>query len=278
MATLSRIVALLAAAFVVPSVAFAPARSAALISSARRPGHLQLSHQERGTSRCLAALPHQQSNRGRSAASLRAVPIAASSAGALGWKFMPSFPPPGNFLQWLAQGIASNAASVAATAGAIGAAFPLPVRRATMAMVGAVLSVVLAGWRWRRAQQDMRARQALDATSEWGRFANAPGARTRALLAGCARITPSLMRAKFSRGAEKRTEAWTVAGVKLADELIRLGPTYVKVGQIVSCREGLLPPEMMGGLTRLQDKVPAFDGTRAAALAAAALGRSLDEV
>jgi len=137
---------------------------------------------------------------------------------------------------------------------------------------------VLAGWRWRRAQQDMRARQALDATSEWGRFANAPGARTRALLAGCARITPSVMRAKFSRGAEKRTEAWTAAGVKLADELIRLGPTYVKVGQIVSCREGLLPPEMLGGLTRLQDKVPAFDGTRAAALAAAALGRSLDEV
>ena len=89
---------------------------------------------------------------------------------------------------------------------------------------------------------------------------------------------PCVARSKFSRGEAARAAARTFAGVKLADELIRLGPTYVKVGQIVPCREGLLPPEVLVGLARLQDKVPAFDGARAATLAAATLGRSLDEV
>jgi hypothetical protein len=191
---------------------------------------------------------------------------------------LPPLPPPGGVLPWLAQGVASNAASAAAAARGVAAACPLPLRRAAVAVAAATLSVALAGWRWKRARSEMRARQALDATSEWGRFANAPGARTRALLAGCARLVPCVWRAKFSRGEVNRAAARTAAGVKLADELIRLGPTYVKVGQIVSCREGLLPPEVLLGLARLQDKVPAFDGARAATLAAAALGRSLDEV
>ncbi len=31
-------------------------------------------------------------------------------------------------------------------------------------------------------------------------------------------------------------------GEALADGLLRLGPLYVKIGQIMSCRKGLLPP------------------------------------
>ncbi|MGH9121796.1 MAG: ABC1 kinase family protein [Acidimicrobiales bacterium] len=36
----------------------------------------------------------------------------------------------------------------------------------------------------------------------------------------------------------------------------RLGPTYIKLGQIISCGEGLFPPELVGEFKRLRDSVP----------------------
>jgi predicted unusual protein kinase regulating ubiquinone biosynthesis (AarF/ABC1/UbiB family) len=44
----------------------------------------------------------------------------------------------------------------------------------------------------------------------------------------------------------------------LADDLERLGPTFVKLGQLLSTRADLLPPQYLEALTRLQDKVGAF--------------------
>lgn len=45
---------------------------------------------------------------------------------------------------------------------------------------------------------------------------------------------------------------------ELADDLERLGPTYVKLGQLLSSRADLLPPVFVEALTRLQDKVEPF--------------------
>jgi ubiquinone biosynthesis protein len=42
---------------------------------------------------------------------------------------------------------------------------------------------------------------------------------------------------------------------ELADDLERLGPTYIKLGQLLSTRSDILPPAYMEALTRLQDKV-----------------------
>ncbi|HEX8069391.1 MAG TPA: AarF/UbiB family protein [Pyrinomonadaceae bacterium] len=42
---------------------------------------------------------------------------------------------------------------------------------------------------------------------------------------------------------------------ELAADLERLGPTYVKLGQLLSTRADLLPPPYLEALTRLQDKV-----------------------
>ena len=44
----------------------------------------------------------------------------------------------------------------------------------------------------------------------------------------------------------------------LANDLERLGPTYIKLGQLLSTRVDLLPPEYTTALTRLQDRVEPF--------------------
>jgi ubiquinone biosynthesis protein len=44
----------------------------------------------------------------------------------------------------------------------------------------------------------------------------------------------------------------------LVDDLERLGPTFVKLGQTLSTRGDLLPPEYLDALTRLQDEVEPF--------------------
>ena len=45
---------------------------------------------------------------------------------------------------------------------------------------------------------------------------------------------------------------------QLAEDLEKLGPTFVKVGQLLSTRVELLPPSYISALSRLQDKVDAF--------------------
>src|SRR5689334_21660081 len=45
---------------------------------------------------------------------------------------------------------------------------------------------------------------------------------------------------------------------QLADDLESLGPTFVKLGQLLSTRADLLPPAYLDALTRLQDKVEPF--------------------
>ena len=45
----------------------------------------------------------------------------------------------------------------------------------------------------------------------------------------------------------------------LVDELVRLGPTFVKLGQLLSTRSDLLPPVYLEALSRLQDDVPPLE-------------------
>ena len=45
---------------------------------------------------------------------------------------------------------------------------------------------------------------------------------------------------------------------RLADDLERLGPAYIKLGQLLSTRSDLLPPEYLDSLARLQDHVEPF--------------------
>ena len=47
---------------------------------------------------------------------------------------------------------------------------------------------------------------------------------------------------------------------ELCEGLLRLGPTFIKLGQILSTRYDILPYDYVKGLEKLQDRVPAFDG------------------
>ncbi|MHB8670987.1 MAG: ABC1 kinase family protein [Acidimicrobiales bacterium] len=58
----------------------------------------------------------------------------------------------------------------------------------------------------------------------------------------------------------------------LADELERMGPTYVKLGQLLSTRADLLPPAYLRALARLQDDVNPFPFADVERIVAAELG------
>ncbi len=57
---------------------------------------------------------------------------------------------------------------------------------------------------------------------------------------------------------EIREERGTVSPTQLADDLECMGPTFVKLGQILSSRPDLLPEAYIKALSRLQDKVKPF--------------------
>jgi predicted unusual protein kinase regulating ubiquinone biosynthesis (AarF/ABC1/UbiB family) len=58
--------------------------------------------------------------------------------------------------------------------------------------------------------------------------------------------------------ANGASSAVAVHASELADDLERLGPTYIKLGQLLSTRSDFLPPAYMEALQRLQDKIEPF--------------------
>jgi ubiquinone biosynthesis protein len=72
-------------------------------------------------------------------------------------------------------------------------------------------------------------------------------------------------------------EAWT-APQRLRHALEELGPTFVKLGQILSTRPDLIPPEYLEELVKLQDSAPPFPSEAARALIESELGKPVDEV
>ena len=68
-----------------------------------------------------------------------------------------------------------------------------------------------------------------------------------------------------------KREKWVKkAGHILTQGLLQLGPLYCKLGQILSCREDVLPESWIQSLEQLQDQVPAQTGDKARELAIAA--------
>ena len=57
-----------------------------------------------------------------------------------------------------------------------------------------------------------------------------------------------------------------------------LGPTYIKVGQALSTRPDLVPPEFLAELTKLQDQLPPFSNTIAFAIIREELGDSPEKI
>ncbi|MBC8056191.1 MAG: ubiquinone biosynthesis regulatory protein kinase UbiB, partial [Rhizobiales bacterium] len=67
-------------------------------------------------------------------------------------------------------------------------------------------------------------------------------------------------------------------GERLRLGLERLGPIFVKFGQVLSTRRDLLPADFADELAKLQDRVPPFPASEARALVEKAFGRPIDAV
>ncbi|MCE2908967.1 MAG: ubiquinone biosynthesis regulatory protein kinase UbiB [Burkholderiaceae bacterium] len=67
-------------------------------------------------------------------------------------------------------------------------------------------------------------------------------------------------------------------GERLRQGLERLGPIFVKFGQVLSTRRDLIPLDVADELARLQDRVPPFPAAQSRALVEKAFGRPVGEV
>ena len=67
-------------------------------------------------------------------------------------------------------------------------------------------------------------------------------------------------------------------GVRLRQGLERLGPIFVKFGQVLSTRRDLIPLEVANELAKLQDRVPPFPASQSRALVEKAFGKRIEEV
>ena len=74
-----------------------------------------------------------------------------------------------------------------------------------------------------------------------------------------------------------REEADLTLGRRLALVLEELGPTFIKLGQVLSSRPDVLPPDIIQELTKLQDRVPPFPTEEAHRIIAVNLGRPVQE-
>jgi predicted unusual protein kinase regulating ubiquinone biosynthesis (AarF/ABC1/UbiB family) len=71
-------------------------------------------------------------------------------------------------------------------------------------------------------------------------------------------IATLLVKHRHVLGARENDEVEARDAQTLADELERMGPTFVKLGQLLSTRADLLPPTYLRALARLQEQVEPF--------------------
>ncbi|HVF91274.1 MAG TPA: AarF/ABC1/UbiB kinase family protein [Blastocatellia bacterium] len=79
-------------------------------------------------------------------------------------------------------------------------------------------------------------------------------------------------------GEGRRGERLRVQARKLRDRLVKLGPTFIKIGQMLGTRADLLPIEYVDELSFLQDRVPAFSNPLAMATIESELSLPLAEI
>ena len=83
---------------------------------------------------------------------------------------------------------------------------------------------------------------------------------------------------KAGASEDEISQAKVEASTFIRDGLLRLGPTFVKLGQVVSTRTDVLPVEYTDVLKTLQDDVPGFSGKRAKEIVSKELGKPCDSV
>ena len=80
---------------------------------------------------------------------------------------------------------------------------------------------------------------------------------------------------KTEAKVKKRTRK---RAIWLRESMLQLGPTFIKVGQLLSTRADILPTESVEELSKLQDEVPAFTASRAQQIIEAELGKPIAQM
>lgn len=84
-------------------------------------------------------------------------------------------------------------------------------------------------------------------------------------------------RSDFS-SLEVKAKRYRQRAIWIRENLLHLGPTFIKIGQFFSTRADLFPPEYIDELAKLQDQVPAFEYEQAATIIEAEMGRPVGQV
>ena len=106
----------------------------------------------------------------------------------------------------------------------------------------------------------------------WDKSRGRPLRRSMALWWFSTIATWKICRAGRKEEKQVRCAQW------LRDELLRLGPTMIKLGQVASARTDLLAQPYIDALVALQDNVPTISPDRVALLVDEELGKPLGEV
>jgi predicted unusual protein kinase regulating ubiquinone biosynthesis (AarF/ABC1/UbiB family) len=82
----------------------------------------------------------------------------------------------------------------------------------------------------------------------------------------------------FTQEALRREERLAQEAVWLKDRLLKLGPTFIKIGQALATRADLLPLAYIKELSKLQDEVPPFPHDEAMAIIERELGAPISSL
>uniref|UniRef100_A0A7S2DEB7 ABC1 atypical kinase-like domain-containing protein n=1 Tax=Haptolina brevifila TaxID=156173 RepID=A0A7S2DEB7_9EUKA len=132
----------------------------------------------------------------------------------------------------------------------------------------------------RSSDEELAQLESSDMESGWQqRGKSSAFKRTTEVWSFLARAGLRVLKARKAKGGpEAVSAAKTAAAEFIRDGLFTLGPTFVKLGQVISTRTDVVEKEYINVLKDLQDNVPGFGGDRAVAIIEKELGKPIDEI